>query len=156
MQAATSQAISLQEILLFTKDKMQLLLQALNNETLVLKKNDVSELEKITEEKIRLTSEIERNEQARIHFLSNKALDPNKPAQWLSSNNLKSIWKEIKLLSEKAQKQNQINGQVINGNRRRVKTQIEILSTSSPSVELTYSSTGENVNQNNSKTLAHA
>lgn len=156
MQAATSQALSLQEILLFTKDKMQRLLQALNNETLVLKNNNVNDLEKITEEKIKLTSEIEKNEQLRIHFLNNKALDPDEPAQWLLSKNLKTIWKEIKLLSEKAQKQNQINGQVINGNRRRVKTQIEILSTSSPSVELTYSSTGENVNQHNSKTLAHA
>jgi len=156
MQATTSQALSLEEILLFTKDKMHSLLQALNNETRVLKKNNISDLEKITEEKIKLTSEIEENEQQRIHFLTNKALNPNEPTQWLLSNNLKSIWEEIKLLSEKAQKQNQINGQVINGNHRRVKTQIEILSTSSPSVELTYSSTGENINQHNSKTLAHA
>jgi len=156
MQTTTLQALSLEEILLFTKDKMYRLLQALNNETQVLKKNNISDLEKITEEKIKLTREIEKNEQQRIHFLSSKALNPNEPAQWLFSNNLKSIWKEITLLSEKAQKQNQINGQVINANRRRVKTQIEILSTSSPSVELTYSSTGENVNQHNSKTLAHA
>ncbi len=151
-----TQALSLEPILLFTRDKMRLLLQALNSETTVLKNNNISALEKITLEKNILTEQIEKNEQQRVHFLNSTSLNPNEPSQWLISSKLKSIWDEIKQLSEAAQKQNQINGQVINGNHRRIKTQIEILTTSSPSVELTYSSSGENINQHQSNTLAHA
>ncbi|HFD32074.1 MAG TPA: flagellar protein FlgN [Gammaproteobacteria bacterium] len=156
MQSSTSQPLSLELILLFTKSKMQQLLQTLMNEKEVLANNDIHHLEKITQEKTKLTDDIEKNEQQRINFLNAKALDPNEPSQWLVSKKLSAIWKEIKEISEKAQKQNQINGQVINGSRRRVKTKIEILSTATPSAELTYSSSGENISQRTSKTLAHA
>ncbi len=156
MTQPTSQSLSLESILLFTKSRMQRLLQTLLNEKSILARNNISELEEITQEKIKLTNDIENNEQQRIQFLKAKALDPDEPSQWLLNNKLTVIWKEIKHLSEKAQKQNQINGQIINGSHRRVKTKIEILNTASPAVELTYSSSGENINQNNSKTLAHA
>ncbi len=156
MTQPTSQSLSLESILLFTKSRMQRLLQTLLNEKSILAKNNISELEEITQEKIKLTNDIENNEQQRIQFLKAKAFDPDEPSQWLLNNKLTVIWKEIKLLSEKAQKQNQINGQIINGSHRRVKTKIEILSTATPAIELTYSSSGENINQNNSKTLAHA
>lgn len=135
---------------------MQQLLDLLINETSLLKKNDIEELEAITQKKITITEQIEKNEQQRIHFLTIRSLNPNEPKQWLLDNKLISIWSKIKDLSEQAQKQNQINGLVINGNRRRVQTKIEILSTSAPAVELTYSASGENINQRNSKTLAHA
>lgn len=148
-------SLSLETILTFTQDKMHELLHVLQNETLILEKNNIEELEKITLKKITLTQQIEKNEQQRIHFLSAKSLNPNEPAQWLQNNKLISLWTEIKKLSEQARKQNQINGLVINGNRRRIQTQIEILSTSSPAVELIYSSSGENINQRNSNTLAH-
>jgi len=156
MLHASQSSLSLETILLFTQAKMRNLLQALKNEILLLEKNDIEALEKITQEKHTLTDQIEKNEQQRIQFLTSRSLNPDEPSQWLVSDKLTSIWNETKKLSEKAQKQNQINGQVINGNRRRIKTQIEILTTSSPAVGLTYSSSGENVNQNNSKTLAHA
>jgi len=151
----TNHYLSLETILAFTQNKMHKLLSVLKNESIVFKKNNVEELEVITQEKITLTEEIEKNEQQRIHFLTAKSLDPNKPAQWLQTKKLKSLWAEIKQLSEQAQKQNQINGIVINGNRRRVQTQIEILYTSSPAVDLVYSASGENVKQRNSNTLAH-
>lgn len=156
MMQPTTQSISLETILRFTQDKMQQLLQVLLNETSVLKENNIDELEKITLEKITLTEQIEKNEQQRIHFLTTKSFNPNEPAQWLENNNLISIWAKIKTLSAQAQKQNQINGLVINGNRRRVQTKIEILSASSPAVELTYSASGENIKQRISNTLAHA
>ncbi len=148
--------LSLETILTLAQDKMQNLLQLLKNETLILEKNNIEELEKITLEKIAITEEIEKNEQQRIHFLNSKELNPNEPATWLSNNKLISTWSNIKKLSEQAQKQNQINGMVINGNRRRVQTKIEILNASSPASELVYSASGENINQKNSKTLAHA
>jgi len=154
MQHAT-QSLSLENILLISQDKMQQLMQVLKNETSALEKNNIEELENITREKLTLTEEIEKNEQQRIHFLSIRSLNPDEPKQWLQDNKLISIWSKIKELSEQAQKQNQINGLVINGNRRRVQTKIEILSTSAPAVELTYSSSGENINQRNSNTLAH-
>ena len=149
------QTLSLETILTFTQDKMLHLLELLKSETLILEKNDVDELEKITLEKISITEEIEKNEAQRVNFLNEKALDPNEPATWLSNNKLISTWSNIKNLSEQAQKQNQINGIVINGNRRRVQTKIEILSTSSPASELVYSASGENINQKNSKILGH-
>ena len=155
MQHST-QPVSLENILINSQDKMQQLLDLLINETSLLKKNDIEELEAITQKKITITEQIEKNEQQRIHFLTIRSLNPNEPKQWLLDNKLISIWSKIKDLSEQAQKQNQINGLVINGNRRRVQTKIEILSTSAPAVELTYSASGENINQRNSKTLAHA
>lgn len=147
--------LSLEKILTFTQDKMLQLLQVLKKETSLLKDNNIDELGSITLEKITLTEQIEQNEQKRIDFLTAKSLNPNEPAQWLLDNKLISIWTEIKKLSEQAQKQNQINGLVINGNRRRVQTQIEILSASAPAVDLVYSASGENIKQRDSNTLAH-
>lgn len=155
MMSYATHTLSLETILAVTQDKMQKLLQLLNNETAALEKNDIEAMESITLEKITLTEQIEKNEQERIHFLTENKLNPNEPKQWLKSNNLLAIWNEIKKLSEQSQKQNQINGLVINGNRRRIQTQIEILSSSSPSVELVYSASGESVSQRVSKTLAH-
>jgi len=151
-----AQPLSLESILATTQDKMQQLLKVLKNEISVLEKNKIEEFEGITEEKITLTEQIEKNEQLRIQFLTSKSLNPNEPAQWLKNNKLNSLWSKIKELSEQAQKQNQINGLVINGNRRRVQTQIEILSASPPAAELVYSASGENIKQRNSNTLAHA
>lgn len=148
--------LSLDTILAFTQEKMQQLLHVLKNETLILEKNNIEELENITLEKTTLTEQIEKNEQQRIHFLTSNSLDPNEPTQWLENNKLITLWAEIKTLSEQAQKQNQINGIIINGNRRRVQTQIEIFSTSAPAAELIYSASGENIKQRNSNTLAHA
>ncbi|MDH5369819.1 MAG: flagellar protein FlgN [Gammaproteobacteria bacterium] len=155
MQYSTP-SLTLEEILTLIQEKMQQLLHTLKKETSILENNDIEELKSITLEKIALTEQIEKGEQQRVQFLSAKSLKPNEPAQWLNNNKLISLWGNIKILSEEAQKQNQINGLVINGNRRRVQTQIEILSTSSPAVELTYSSSGENINQHSSNTLAHA
>ena len=152
----TTQPLSLESILTTTQNKMQQLLKVLKNETSVLEKNNFEEFEGITQEKITLTEQIEKNEQLRIQFLTTKSLNPNEPTQWLKNNKLNSLWSEIKKLSEQAQKQNQINGLVINGNRRRVQTQIEILSASPPAAELVYSASGENIKQRNSNTLAHA
>ena len=149
------QTLSLETILTHAQEKMHHLLQLLKSETLILEKNNIEELEKITLEKISITEEIEKNEHQRVQFLNAKALNSNEPATWLSNNKLISIWSNIKTLSEQAQKQNQINGIVINGNRRRVQTKIEILCSSSPASELVYSASGENLNQKNSKTLAH-
>lgn len=149
------QAALLESILQTTQDKMHNLLQLLKAEAVILEKSDIEQLESITIQKIAVTEEIEKHEQQRIHFLSQKSLDPNEPTQWLKNNKLISIWSKIKTLSEKAQKQNQVNGMVINGNRRRIQSKIEIFSSSVPAAELTYSSSGENINQNSSKTLAH-
>lgn len=149
-------SLSLESILTVSQDKMQQLLQLLKKEAALLEKNNVEELESITLEKIALTEQIEKNEQQRVNFLTSRSLNANEPSQWLHNNKLLSIWDKIKNLSAQAQKQNQINGLVINGNRRRIKTQIEILSTSAPAVELTYSASGENINQSSSNTLARA
>lgn len=152
----TAHTLSLETILDFTRDKMQQLLHVLENETAVLAENNLEAMEKITLEKITLTEQIEKNEQRRIQFLSEKSLNPNEPKQWLLNNKLNADWQKIKTFSEQCQKQNQINGLVINGNRRRVQAKIDILNSSSPAVELVYSASGESINQRDSKTLAHA
>lgn len=155
MMQHQTQPLSLEKILSFTQDKMQQLLQALKDETLILERRNIEELESITAEKIALTEQIETAEQQRIQYLNTQSVNPNEPDKWLTNNKLISLWTSIRKLSEEAQKQNQINGLVINGNRHRVQTQIEILSTSSPATELTYSASGENIKQRNSNTLAH-
>ena len=147
--------LSLETILISTKEKMQLLVELLKLESSVFKKNDIEELESITLKKISLTEQLEKNEQQRVQQLTTQSFNPNEPTQWLSNNKLISIWSEIKTLSEQAQKQNQINGMVIYGNRRRVQTQIEILNAATPAGELTYSASGENISQHQSNTLAH-
>lgn len=149
--------VPLESILLFTHEKMQQLYELLKNETEVLKNNNIEELEDITLQKISLTEQIEKSELQRINFLSEKSLNPNEPTQWLQNNKLISVWEKMKSISEKAQKQNQINGQVIYGNRRRIQTKIEIINTSgsTPSAEIVYSPSGENVKQHTSNTLAH-
>lgn len=149
------QSLSLEAILTATQEKMQQLLELLKHECILFKKNNIEELESITLEKISLTEQVGKCDQQRIHFLTSQSLDPKVPEQWLLNKKLISTWSEIKNLSEQAQKQNQINGIVINGNRRRIQTQIEILSTSAPAVELVYSASGENIKQHQSKTLAH-
>lgn len=151
----SNQSPSLEIILNFTEDKMQNLLHVLEEETSTLKKNDIEELEKITLEKTVLTEQIEKNEQQRVKLLVLHSLDPNEPSQWLLNNKLTSLWLNIKTLSEKAQKQNQINGLVINGNRRRIQAQLDILSSSAPAEELTYTASGKNIRQRNYNTLAH-
>ena len=157
MQLTTTQPLlSLESILTTTLDNMQQLLDVLLSETTVLEKNNVEELENITTKKIALTEQVEKNEYQRIHFLTTKSLNPAIPAEWLNNNKLISLWANIKEVSEKAQKQNQVNGLVINGNRRRVQTQLEILNASPPSAELVYSATGENVKQRSSNSIASA
>ena len=157
MQPTTQQPpLSLESILINTQDKMQQLLDVLLNETSALEKNTLEELESITEKKIALTEQVEKNEYQRIHFLTTKSLNPTIPAEWLDNNKLISLWEKIKDISEQAQKQNQINGLVINGNRRRIQTRLEILNASPPSAELVYSATGENIKQRSSNTIASA
>ncbi|MCW9032003.1 MAG: flagellar protein FlgN, partial [Gammaproteobacteria bacterium] len=97
--------LSLENILVFTQDKMHQLLQVLKKETVLLEKNNIEALESITREKIILTEQIEKNEQQRIHFLTNKSLNANEPSQWLDNNKLISVWNKIKSLSTQAQKQ---------------------------------------------------
>lgn len=147
--------LSLDTILLFTQDKMLQLLDILKLETRVLEKNDIDELENITLEKIQLTEQIEKSEQRRIDFISAKALDPNEPQQWIKGDKLNAIWQKIKITSEQCQKQNMINGLIINGSRRRVQAQMNILNFASPNNELVYSASGASINQHSSKSLAH-
>lgn len=150
------QSVSLETILVTTQDNMQQLLKVLLNETVALEKNNIEEFTSINQQKTMLTEKVEQSEQMRVQFLTKNALNPNEPSQWIQSDKLNVLWTKIKELSTQAQKQNQINGLVINGNRRRVQTKIDILSANPPSSELTYSSSGENIKQRNSNTIAHA
>ena len=152
-----SPILLLENILADSAKKLQQLLQLLKIETEALKESNIDELESISQKKIVLTEQIENIEQQRIDFLIQKSLDPNKPKQWLKSKRLVSIWQEMKKIAIDSKKQNQVTGLVINGNRNRIKTQIEILNTSSlPAADLAYSSSGESISQRDSKTLALA
>ena len=155
MQQPT-QSVSLETILATIQDNMQQLLKVLLNETVALEKNSIEEFSSINQKKIMLTEKVEQSEQMRVQYLTKKTLNPNEPSQWIQGEKLNALWSKIKELSTQAQKQNQINGLVINGNRRRTQTKIDILSANPPSSELTYSSSGVNVKQRNSNTIAHA
>lgn len=149
--------VMLEKILVDCAEAMQQLLLLLREEITVLKVNDIARLEEITLSKTSITEKIEKNEKLRIQFLSQHSLSPQEPEQWITNSKLKKLWDEVKDIARQSQKQNQINGLVINGYRNKVKTQIEILSTSSlPEADLVYSSLGESVQQRKPKTLAHA
>lgn len=153
----TRSDFSLEKILTRYTTSMQQLLSFLQDETAVLKTNDIPRLEEITLNKIAITEQVEKNEQLRIQFLSQHSLDPNQPEHWITNSTLNSLWNQLKEVAGECQKQNKINGLVINGYRNQVKTKIEIFSTSSlPAADLVYSSAGESIQQRNSKTLAHA
>jgi flagellar biosynthesis/type III secretory pathway chaperone len=150
----TAHTLSLETILSFTHNSMKQLLLVLNNETKLLKENNPDALQDITQEKLKLTEQIENSEQQRIHLLTELNLDPNEPAQWLQTRSLKILWQQIKTVAEASQKQNQINGIVINSNRHKIQTQLDILN-ASPAVDLVYSATGMSVKQRGLNTLAH-
>lgn len=149
-----AQPLSLETILAATRNNMQQLLRALKNESELLKKNNIEALESITQKKLLLTEQIENSEKQRVHFLTQHQLDPDEPQQWLKNSTLNSIWQEIKTDSAACQKQNQINGLVINNNRNKIQAQLDILN-ATPAVELVYSSSGTSVRQKDSNTLAH-
>lgn len=154
--SSTSNTLKLEKILVNSQSKMQALFELLKIETNILKKNNTEAFEEVTAKKVALTEEIESSEKQRSQLLISMALNPNEPSQWLLNNKLKTIWNQLKTISEQAQKQNQINGLVINGNRRRIETKIQILSAATPSTELVYSASGENVKQRSSSPIAQA
>lgn len=156
MMQQPAQPLSLESILATTLDSMQRLLKVLLAETAALKKNKIEEFTTIAQEKTILTEQIEEGERMRIQYLTKKSLNPNEPSQWIQSDKLEALWSKIKETSTQAQKQNQINGLVINGSRRQTQTKIDILSASPPSSELIYSASGENIKQHNSNTIARA
>ena len=133
---------------------MQQLLQLLKSETELLKSNDIEALEKITSEKTKLAEKIERLEHQRIVVVKQQNADPAEPRQWLVTTTLQKQWKKLRNISEQAQRQNQINGLVINGRRNSIQTQIEILCNARPATDLVYSANGKNIKQDNSSTLA--
>lgn len=144
----------LEHILSTSRDTMQQLLETLQQEAKVLESNNIEELERITIEKMTITDAVEKNDKQRASFLLDHSLDPLNPGQWLTTDNLKTLWQEIKEVSADCQRQNQVNGLVINSNRRRVKAQLEIFNPSPSSLELVYSSSGETVNTSSSNKLA--
>lgn len=146
--------LSLETILAFTHDSMKQLLLVLNDETKFLKENNLAELQGITQKKLTLTEQIENSEKKRIRLLTELKLDPNEPVQWLQTKALKKLWQQIKTVSEASQKQNQINGIVINKNRHRIQTQLDILN-ATPASEMVYSASGMSVRQRGLNTLAH-
>lgn len=149
--------LSLETIISICSEKMQQLLRLLQEETSILKVKDIKRLEEITLNKMSITEEVEQHEKLRVELLSECSLDPNQPKQWITNAGLKASWNELKEFAKQCKKQNQINGLVINGYRNQIKTQIEILSTSSlPEADLVYSSAGEGIQQRKSKSLAHA
>ncbi len=149
----TPHTLSLDHILQHSQQKMQQLVQLLQQETEALRQNDIALLETIAPQKQQLAADIEAAEQQRVQHLQKRTLDPQQPRQWLKSKTEKACWKKLRQLAEQAHRQNQINGLVINGNRQRIQAQIEILCNAKPGNDLVYSANGKNIRQNDSNTL---
>ncbi len=154
--SAPAHTLSLEPVLEASIEAMQQLLQLLKYETEMLKNNDIEGLEKITGDKTRLAEKIERLEQQRIVVVKQQNADPAEPRQWLINATLQKQWQKLRNVSEQAQRQNQVNGLVINGRRNSIQTQIEILCNARPATDLVYSANGKNIKQDNSSTLARA
>ncbi len=92
---------------------------------------------------------MEEASQKRISIIS--ITDPE-----LSTEPLKSLWKTLLRIAQACQKQNQINGSIINTTKRHVEQASTILNGLQPASELRYGRSGETVSERQPRTLAKA
>ena len=142
---------------------LQQLLDALHSEHAALSKNDLKAVQSISEEKILLMEHLEDLNKERRTLLENAGLDITSTGigDFLQNSKspraplIKSLWKEISNLSNQCDKQNNINGIVIESNKRHTENALSILQGKQQNTEL-YSKKGESIKASHNQTLLRA
>ncbi|MGM0679732.1 MAG: flagella synthesis protein FlgN [Pseudomonadota bacterium] len=135
--------------------------ETLQAEYQALSDNDRQGIEQAARDKSRLTALLDDLEQERVTLLREAGLDLDRSGvmaylgrqQNNSADPLAGVWQEIEQLSRECEQQNRINGIIIEQNRKRTETALNILQGQSGNTEL-YSSSGNAVSASNRQSIA--
>lgn len=142
---------------------LQQLLNALNNEHKALSENDHKSLHEISEEKILLMEHLEDLNKERRVILENAGLDITSTGiedffqntTSAKAPHMKALWAEVSKVTRQCDKQNNINGIIIEANKRHTENAISILQGKQQNTEL-YSKNGESIKSSHKQTLIRA
>ncbi|VAW97415.1 hypothetical protein MNBD_GAMMA23-920 [hydrothermal vent metagenome] len=142
---------------------LEQLFHALENEYTALSNNDLQAIESIAQEKTILMEQLEDLNKERHTLLeaaglnlSENGIDDFLNSSTLADNPvLKTLWGNISSLSKQCEKQNNINGIIIENNKRHTENALSILQGKQQTTEL-YSSKGQSIKMAKNQTLIRA
>jgi len=142
---------------------LQQLLLALDNEHKALVDKNIDSIQSIAEEKIVLMEHLEDLNKERRSLLDNAGLDITSTGvgDFLQNSKsprapqMKALWDEISNISKQCDKQNNINGIIIESNKRHTENALSILQGKPQNTEL-YSNKGESIKSSHQQTLIRA
>ncbi len=135
--------------------------ETLQAEYQALSDNDRPGIEQAARDKSRLTASLDDLEQERATLLREAGLDLDRSGvmaylgrqQNNSTDPVARIWQDIEQLSRDCEQQNRINGIIIEHNRKRTETALNILQGQTGNAEL-YSASGSTVSASNRQSIA--
>lgn len=113
-------------------DSLESMLQLLRQEEECLRRRDVTALAEVTAKKHALVEELQQLEQRCRHSMA-ATLPPGEPCQpdsWVAQcadTSLQRLWGDMKQQAELCQRQNRINGQLLEGSQRFARQMLELL-----------------------------
>ncbi len=142
---------------------LEQLFHALENEYQALSDNNLPAIEAIAQEKVLLMEQLEDlNKERRLLLeeaglnLSATGIDNFFNSSTINNNpSLKTLWGSISTLSTQCEKQNNINGIIIDNNKRHTENALSILQGKQQTTEL-YSSKGQSIKMAKKQTLIRA
>lgn len=133
--------------------------QALEQECQALSDNDLNTLQSIAEKKRSLSQGLDALEEKRMALFRETGFSPdNAGMQALFDKapvDVNKAWTTLETLTKRCQRQNNINGMVVDNNLRRVQMALAILQGQTIETEL-YNSTGTAITARNAQPLAQA
>lgn len=152
---------TLQPVLRDIARHLEALQQTLQDEFNALSSQDMAAIAQAAQHKTRLTQLLDDLERERASVLRAAGLDLNSAGitAYLNryttphhQNELAQLWQQIEQLTRDCERQNQINGLIIEQSRRRIKNALTILHGQLPGNEL-YSATGSTVAETQHQSL---
>jgi len=142
---------------------LEQLFHALENEFKALSDNDIQAIQAIAQEKVLLMEQLEDLNKERRLLLEEAGLnlattgidDLLNSSKITSSPHLKTLWNNISNLSKQCDKQNNINGIIIDNNKRHTENALSVLQGKQQTNEL-YSSKGQSIKMPKNQTLIRA
>lgn len=136
----------------------------LENENQALENTEIDKLQKAATDKERLSSQLEKLEGQRVKLLqsANVELDKASMSRFIidsagsSADSLTSIWEMVEELAIKCDKQNRVNGIVIENTKRQTQAALAILKGHFSTEDNLYDADGSSVSQTANSTLARA
>lgn len=158
--AMTSKIIPLLEDI---ANYLEQLFRALENEYKALSDNDIQAIQAVAEEKVLLMEQLEDLnkerrallEAAGLNLATTGADDFLNSSKITNSPKLKTLWSNISNLSKQCDKQNNINGIIIDNNKRHTENALSVLQGKQQTTEL-YSNKGQSIKMAKKQTLIRA